>query len=111
MVLDVDIQGVQQLKAISGFEARYVFITPPSLGLLAARLRTPLDLEPAGNYEALRQSMMELGNSGVPREVMEAELGYARVPGFYDLVLSSENLDETTRVLANYICSSNQPYQ
>ncbi|KAI8665534.1 Guanylate kinase-like domain-containing protein [Fusarium sp. Ph1] len=59
-----------------------------------------------GIYEPLRQLMVEWGIARVPEEVEEAELGYSRVPGVYDLILLSENLDEAFQTLVNYIYSS-----
>lgn len=101
VVMDVDMRSVEQLKAIPGFDARYVFITPPSLDVFEARLNT----ESTGIYEPLRRLMVECGNSHFP-EVEEAELAYSRVPGVYDLILPSENLDEAFQMLVNYIYSS-----
>ena len=37
-ILDVDTRGVQSIKAASGFDAKYVFIAPPSLDSLYRRL-------------------------------------------------------------------------
>ncbi|KAH7175947.1 P-loop containing nucleoside triphosphate hydrolase protein [Dactylonectria macrodidyma] len=108
VVMDVDMRGVEQLKSIPGFDARYVFITPPSLDVSEARLSAGhLGMETTGIYEPLRQLMAELGNARVPEEVEEAELGYARVPGIYDLILLSENLDRAFQTLINYIYSFN----
>ncbi|KAJ4176544.1 hypothetical protein NW755_014358 [Fusarium falciforme] len=80
VVMEVDMRGVEQLKAIPGFDARYVFITPPSLDVFEARL----SMETAGIYEPLRRLMVEWGIARVPEEVEEAELGYSRVPGVSD---------------------------
>ncbi|KAH7268404.1 P-loop containing nucleoside triphosphate hydrolase protein [Fusarium solani] len=102
VVMEVDMRGVEQLKAIPGFDARYVFITPPSLDVFEARL----SMETAGIYEPVRRLMVEWGIARVPEEVEEAELGYSRVPGVYDLILPSENLDEAFQKLVNYIYSS-----
>lgn len=38
-ILDIDVQGVRQVKQVSGFGATYVFVKPPSLAALEARLR------------------------------------------------------------------------
>ncbi|KAI8716575.1 Guanylate kinase-like domain-containing protein [Fusarium sp. LHS14.1] len=101
VVMDVDMRSVEQLKPIPGFDARYVFITPPSLDVFEARLST----ESTGLYEPLRRLIVEGGNSHFP-EVEEAELACSRVPGVYDLILPSENLEEVFQVLVNYIYSS-----
>ncbi|KAJ5381269.1 uncharacterized protein N7496_003697 [Penicillium cataractarum] len=39
-VLDIEIDGVQQIRGNSSIDARYVFIKPPSLEALGARLRS-----------------------------------------------------------------------
>jgi guanylate kinase len=39
-VLDIEIDGVQQIQERSSIDARYVFIKPPSLEALGARLRS-----------------------------------------------------------------------
>ncbi|UPK92781.1 hypothetical protein LCI18_003716 [Fusarium solani-melongenae] len=102
VVMEVDMRGVEQLKAIPGFDARYDFITPPSLDAVEARL----SMETAGIYEPLRRLMVEWGIARVPKEVEEAELEYSRVPGVYDLILPSDDLDEAFQKLVNYIYSS-----
>lgn len=107
VVMEVDMRGVEQLKAIPGFDARYVFITPPSLDVSEARLNAGHSgMETTGIYEPLRRLMAELGNPRVPEEVEEAELVYARVPGVYDLILPSENIDRAFQTLVDYIYSS-----
>ncbi|KAL2678941.1 hypothetical protein Neosp_009695 [[Neocosmospora] mangrovei] len=50
VVMDVDMRSVEQLEAIPRFDARYVFITPPSLAVFEPRLST----ESTGIYEPLR---------------------------------------------------------
>ncbi|RSL99892.1 hypothetical protein CEP52_009414 [Fusarium oligoseptatum] len=102
VVMEVDMRGVEQLKAIPGFDARYVFITPPSLGVFEARL----SMETTGIYEPLKRLLVEWDIARVPEEVEEAELGYSRVPGVYDLIVPSENLDEAFQTLINYIFGS-----
>ncbi|KAH6984404.1 P-loop containing nucleoside triphosphate hydrolase protein [Ilyonectria sp. MPI-CAGE-AT-0026] len=107
VVMEVDMHGVEQLKAIPGFDARYVFITPPSLDVSEARLSVGHSgMEATRIYEPQRRLMAELGNPRVPEEVKEAELVYARVPGVYDLILPSEDLDRAFQRLVNYIYSS-----
>lgn len=107
VVMEVDMHGVEQLKAIPGFDARYVFIRPPSLDVSEARLSAGHSgMETIRIHEPLRRLMAELGNPHVPEEVKEAELVYARVLGVYDLILPSANLDRAFQTLVNYIYSS-----
>lgn len=40
VVLDIEMEGVKQMKADPGIDARYVFIKPPSFEALEARLRS-----------------------------------------------------------------------
>ncbi|KAK1144399.1 hypothetical protein N8T08_005552 [Aspergillus melleus] len=39
VVLDIEMQGVKQMKANPSIDARYVFVRPPSFEALGARLR------------------------------------------------------------------------
>lgn len=94
--------GVEQLKAIPGFDARCVFITPPSLDVS----ETHISMETAGIYEPLRRLLVEWDIARVPEEVEEAELEYSRVPGVYDLILPSENLYGAIKTLVYYTYGS-----
>ncbi|VUC28954.1 unnamed protein product [Clonostachys rosea] len=105
-VLDLDMQGVQQLKAIPEFNARYIFIMPPNPRLAEARL-TPQHVEPGELQisEPLRRSLAGFGYIRCP-EQNRAELEYARIPGVYDLVLSSDDLDGAFQSLMDFIIGS-----
>lgn len=105
-VLDADMQGIQQLKAIPEFNARFVFITPPSLEVSKARLM-PKHSE-AGEIqvsEPLVESTATLGSIR-STEHEKQELEYACTPGTYDLILSSDNLDDAFHSLVHFIHSS-----
>lgn len=54
-ILDVDVEGVKQIKALS-FVAKYVFIAPPSVDVLADRLK-------ARNTESDEQQAVRLQNA------------------------------------------------
>lgn len=104
VIMDVNMRGVEQLKTTPGFDARYAFITPPSLDVFEARLSAGHSgMETTRVYESLRRLIAELGDAHVLGKVEEAELEYARVLGVYDFILPSENLDRAFQMLVDYI--------
>lgn len=62
-ILDIDVQGVQKVKA-SSLKPRYVFIAPPSMAELEKRLR-------GRGTETEEQMKLRLGNAS-----KELEYGY-----------------------------------
>ncbi|EFE41110.1 hypothetical protein TRV_04158 [Trichophyton verrucosum HKI 0517] len=91
-VLDIDIQGVKQLKAASSIDARYVFIVPPSLECLEARLRRR-------GTEAEEDIQHRLAQSTI-------ELSYADIPGFFDKVIVNDELDKAYDELVQFVHGS-----
>ena len=78
-VLDIDTQGVRQLKD-SGLLAKYVFIEPPSLEVLEARLR-------ARGTETEASLERRLGAAA-------GELEYGRGKGNFDLVIVNDSVEK-----------------
>lgn len=95
-LLDIDVQGVQNLKllqdswksemAISStrtasflLEPKYLFITPPSLETLQNRLR-------ARNTETPEALQTRLANAA-------AEVAYGNTPGNFDAIVVNDDLD------------------
>eukprot|EP01031_Cornospumella_fuschlensis_P030416 gene30416-36750_t len=78
-VLDLDVKGVQQLKA-AGFGARYLFLSPPSLQDLEVRLR-------GRQTESEESIQLRLANA-------RAELKYGQKDGVFDYVLVNRLMDE-----------------
>ncbi|RYH01091.1 guanylate kinase [archaeon] len=78
-ILDLDVKGVQQLKAL-GFSAHYIFLTPPSLQDLEDRLR--------GRHTESEESIqLRLANA-------RAELAYGQSQGVFNYVLVNRHMDE-----------------
>jgi len=78
-ILDIDVQGVQQVKK-SSLKPRYVFIAPPSMDELERRLR-------GRGTEKEEQIQTRLGNAA-------KELEYGNVAGNFDRVFVNANLEE-----------------
>ncbi|KAF4705119.1 guanylate kinase, partial [Perkinsus olseni] len=80
-ILDIDVQGVESLKASKdlGFYPAYVFISPPSMQVLEKRLR-----DRNTETEAAIQKRLQTARK---------EMTYRDLPGFWDLVLINDNLD------------------
>ena len=79
-VLDIDVQGVQLVKKTS-LEPKYVFIAPPSMEALEARLR-------GRNTESEEDISKRLANA-------EAELKYGLEEGNFDRIFTNDDLDAT----------------
>ena len=78
-ILDIDMQGVKQLKT-SGLVAKYVFILPPSLEVLEQRLR-----ERGTETEASIEKRL-----GAAR----AEMEYGRGEGNFQVVIVNDQLEK-----------------
>ncbi|ORZ32898.1 P-loop containing nucleoside triphosphate hydrolase protein [Catenaria anguillulae PL171] len=87
-VLDIDMQGVKLIKKTS-LRPWFIFIQPPSMTALEARLRG----RGTEKEEAIADRL----------ETARAELEYAQQPGAHDLVLVNDNLDETYKRLVAWI--------
>ncbi|DBA01809.1 TPA: hypothetical protein N0F65_002925 [Lagenidium giganteum] len=84
-ILDIDIQGVQQVKQ-AGIKAKFLFIAPPSMEELEARLR-------GRNTETEDKIQLRVKNAA-------GELEYAKQPGAFDATIVNQDLDVTyNRVL------------
>lgn len=79
-LLDIDIQGVQNVKK-SQLDSKYVFIAPPSLKELEARLR-------GRNTESAEKIKVRLENA-------VAEIAYSKEAGNFDSVLVNEQVDDS----------------
>ena len=86
-MLDIDIQGVQRLKAISThgglFQPKYLFIAPPSLDVLETRLR-------GRGSESEASLARRVGNAA-------AEVEYGLAPGNFDAIVVNDNLDQAVQ--------------
>ncbi|KAF1327062.1 Guanylate kinase, partial [Globisporangium splendens] len=79
-ILDIDIQGVQQVKQ-SGIMAKYLFISPPSMVELEKRLR-------GRATETEDKIQLRVKNAA-------GELEFSKQPGMFDENLVNENVDES----------------
>jgi guanylate kinase len=82
-LLDIDVEGVKKIKGI-GFDAKYVFLAPPSLAALESRLV-------GRKSETLEQIRTRLGNA-------KEEILYGTDANF-DFVLVNDDLDLATERL------------
>lgn len=78
-ILDIDVQGVQNLKK-SPLEPYYLFIAPPSMEVLEKRLRDR-------NTESEEDIEKRIGNAA-------GELEYGKAEGNFDKVLTNDGLDD-----------------
>ncbi|XP_021950770.1 guanylate kinase [Folsomia candida] len=90
-ILDIDVQGVKQLKQIPDFQSkqRLVFINPPSLNTLKARL---VD-RGTETEESLAKRLA----------VAQAEIDYGITPGNFDLVIVNDEVDKAYGKLREFI--------
>lgn len=89
-ILDVDVQGVKQIKN-SNFTGKYIFIAPPSIESLEKRLRLR-------GTETEEQIKLRLKNS-------KEELEYGYTQGNFDDIIVNDELPEAIKRL-NDICKS-----
>lgn len=83
-ILDIDIQGVQQVKK-SGIRAKYLFIAPPSMEELEKRLR-------GRATETEDKIQLRVKNAA-------GELAYGQQPGVFDAILVNKVVDDSFREL------------
>ncbi|KAI1366973.1 guanylate kinase [Xylaria arbuscula] len=89
VLLDIEMHGVKQIKMHPGFNARYVFIKPPSMEELGARLR--------GRGTESEESIQKRLTTA------EAELEYSKTPGVHDIIITNNNIEEAFEKLNKYI--------
>lgn len=89
VVLDIEVQGVKQMKANSSIDARYIFIKPPSFDALEARLRKRGTEKDEEIEKRLAQA--------------KAELEYAETQGVYDKIIVNDDLEKAFKELEEFI--------
>ncbi|QKX59599.1 uncharacterized protein TRUGW13939_06736 [Talaromyces rugulosus] len=90
VVLDIEMQGVQQIKESRKLDARYVFIKPPSLHSLETRLRNRGTENDVNIRERVTQARVEI-------EYAETEAGV------YDKIIINDDLDTAYKELEEFI--------
>lgn len=88
VVLDIEMEGVKQIKA-SGKDARYVFIKPPSFEELEKRLRG----RGTETEEAVSKRLAQA----------RVELDYADTPGVHDKIIVNDDLERAYKELEDYV--------
>ncbi|KAG6971357.1 hypothetical protein JG688_00004460 [Phytophthora aleatoria] len=83
-ILDIDIQGVQQVKK-AGIRTKYLFIAPPSMEELEKRLR-------GRATETEDKIQLRVKNAA-------GELAYGQEPGVFDSILVNKVVDDSFREL------------
>lgn len=83
-VLDIDVQGARQVRK-AGLKAIFVFIAPPSMEELEARLR-------GRGTESEEQISKRLGNA-------QGEMDSMEEPGLYDYILVNSDLTQAAEQL------------
>ncbi|GBP22045.1 Guanylate kinase [Eumeta japonica] len=87
-VLDIDVEGVKQMKA-TDLNPLLVFVMPPSIEELERRLRT----RNTENEEALKKRL----------EVARREIEYGQEPGNFHIIIMNDNLDKAYVELREFI--------
>jgi guanylate kinase len=90
VVLDIEMEGVKQIKA-SGFPARYVFIAPPSEEELERRLRGRGTEKEESIQKRLAQSKLEQE--------------FAKT-GVHDKIIVNDDLEKTYKELEDFVFAS-----
>jgi guanylate kinase len=88
VVLDIEIQGVKQMKANPSIDARYVFIKPPSFETLEARLRS----RGTENEEDIQKRLAQA----------KVELEYADTQGVSDKIIVNDDLEKAYEELDEF---------
>jgi len=87
-LLDIDVQGAEQVKK-SSLRSLYIFVMAPSLDILEKRLRG----RGTENEESLKTRLLNA----------KREMEYAERPDFFDLVLINDDLPNTYSQLKEWI--------
>ncbi|XP_036147418.1 guanylate kinase isoform X1 [Monomorium pharaonis] len=94
-VLDIEIQGVKQIKCTE-LNPLYVFIKPPSIVELERRLK-------ARNTETEESLEHRLS-------IARSELEYGETPGNFDVVIENDDLEKAYEILHNFILTNYNPH-
>jgi len=87
-ILDIDVQGVKQVKQ-TDLEPRLIFVKPPTLNDLETRLKS----RGTETEESLKKRLA----------VAQTELAYGDAPGNFDLVIMNDTLDTAYTKLRNFL--------
>ena len=89
-ILDIDMEGVKQIKASPELGSpMYAFIKPPSMEVLEARLRG----RKTETEEALKRRL----------DKAREELAFGEAPGNFDVVIVNDDLEEAYKKLREFV--------
>ena len=88
-ILDIDIQGVQQVKQSNLITCNYVFVSPPSIEELESRLR-------GRGTETEEKIRVRLNNA-------KGEMQFGHEPGNFDAIIINEELEIAFQHLVEYL--------
>ncbi|KAE8453060.1 hypothetical protein EG329_012247 [Mollisiaceae sp. DMI_Dod_QoI] len=88
VVLDIEMEGVKQIKK-SSIEARFVFISPPSMSILESRLRG----RGTEKEESIQKRLAQAEN----------EMSYSKTPNAHDLIIVNDDLEKAYQELESFI--------
>ncbi|KAF8474942.1 P-loop containing nucleoside triphosphate hydrolase protein [Kalaharituber pfeilii] len=87
-ILDIEMEGVKQVRT-SGLPAKFIFIKPPSIEVLKARLEGRGTESSSSLQKRLDQAIKELE--------------YAELPGSHDKIIVNDDLEKCYTEFYNYI--------
>merc|ERR1712166_215864 len=91
-ILDIDVQGAQSVKEAGLPEVQYVFVKPPSMEQLEARLS-------GRGTETEDKILKRLANA-------QGELDFADTPGFYEKILVNDDLEKCYQTMLSWLSLS-----
>ncbi|OOQ91468.1 Guanylate kinase [Penicillium brasilianum] len=89
VVLDIEMNGVKQMKADSSIDARYVYIKPPSFETLERHLRGRGTEKEEDIQKRLAQA--------------KAEVEYANTQGVHDKIIVNDDLEKAFKELEEFV--------
>lgn len=93
-ILDIEMQGVMQLKAHPDLHPHFVFIRPPSMAELERRLRD----RQTESEEAIQKRL----------DTAKKELEYGNVEGNFDVVIVNDDVDKASKDLNDFMADKVQ---
>ena len=95
VIVEIEMEGVKQMKADKSINARYVFIAPPSFETLEIRLR-------GRGTESDERIQARLTQA-------KPELKYAETSGIHDKIIVNDNLQQAYKDLEEFALRSTMP--
>ncbi|KAJ3476040.1 hypothetical protein NLG97_g9257 [Lecanicillium saksenae] len=89
VILEIDIEGVKQMRQKSVIDARFIFIKPPSFEELGTRLQK----RSTETEQSIKRRMQQA----------EAELQQAENAGLYDRIIVNEELAKAFKELTEFV--------